>query len=302
MKRAMKPAAKAGAKPPGTVSPGFTCAWYTAVHRVMKPGMPAVVTALIGAGASASTLAQSGVDDRLAVTLSGATLTGTNGGGAATLGWLHNFSANTVLGISGDYQRLGDARWKFGSLNLAHGFGEASRRTNLYVEGHEGSGEDRVHSYDYSIYAAGVFQNLTRQLAIQLEDKQIDVDTVEGNLPKIGVQYLWTPALLTTLTYSHSVSGNLGTRVGSLRVDRYGKGVNLLAGVAGGQTSPIVINLPATGETDTVPQDLRQVFVGATWPFPRADVGFLADYQKLESSERFTLSFTCMVRLRGTGR
>jgi hypothetical protein len=263
----------------------------------------AVATTLASVG-SLPALAQSGSDDRLAMSVSGSTLTGTDGGWAGSLAWLHNFNANTVLGVAGDFQRIDDARWKYGSLSLAHGFGEASRRTNLYIEGHEGSGEDATHTYDYSIYAAGVIQNVTRQLAILLEDKQIDVDTVHGNLPKIGVQYLWSPTFLTTLNYSHSVSGNLGTRIASLRVDRYGKRVNLLAGLAGGETSPIVINRPITGLLDTVPQDLRQVFVGATWPFPRADIGLLADYQRLEQSdsERFTLSFTCTLRLRGARR
>lgn len=265
------------------------------MKRAAGRTMVAAATGLAAVVGSQPAFAQT--DDRLTMSASGATLTGTDGGYAGSLGWLHNFSANTVLGVSGEFQRIGDARWKFGSLNLAHGFGEASRRTNLYVEGHEGSGEDLVHSYDYSIYAGGVIQNITRQFAIQLEDKQIDVDTVEGNLPKIGFQYLWTPTLLTTLSYSHSVSGNLGTRVGSFRVDRYGKGVNFLAGIAGGQTSPIFINL-----TDTVPQDLRQAWVGATWPFPRMDLGVMADYQKLEQSERFTLSVNCIVRLRGAGR
>jgi hypothetical protein len=259
----------------------------------------ALVTTLASVG-SLPARAQS--DDRLAMSVSGSTLTGTDGGWAGSLGWLHNFNPSTVLGVAGDFQRIDDARWKFGSLSLAHGFGEASRRTNLYIEGHEGSGEDATHSYDYSIYAAGIIQNVTRQFAILLEDKHIDVDTVRGNLPKLGVQYLWSPTFLTTLNYSHSVSGNLGTRIGSLRVDRYGKRVNLLAGIAGGETSPIVINRPITGEEDTVPQNLRQAFVGATWPFARADVGVLADYQKLEESERFTLSLTCTLRLRGARR
>lgn len=266
----------------------------------MKRPIVAAVSLAVLAGSSAA-FAQS--DDRLTGSLSGYTLTNTDGGGAASLGWLHNFKPSTVLGIAGNFQRIEDARWKYGTLTFAHGFGDASRRTNLYVEGNEGSGEDGARSYDYHIYAAGVYQNITRQLAIQIEDRQIDVDTVHGNLPKLGVQYLWNPTLLTTLSYSHSVSGNLGTRVGAFRVDRYGKKVNLLAGVAGGQTSPIVINLPNTGGlTDTVAQDLRQVFAGATWIFSRADVGLLADYQKLEDSERFTLSVNYTVRLRGAGR
>lgn len=267
--------------------------------RGMKPPIAAAAAMLPAIIGTSPALAQSTSDDRLTAMVSGSTLTDTDGGWAGSLGWLHNFNANTVLGIAGDYQQLGDARWKFGSLTLAHGFGSADRRSNLYFEGHEGSGDDLTHSYDYSIYSGGLIQNITRQLAIQLEDKQIDVDTVKGNLPKIGVQYLWSPSLLTTLSYSHSVHGNLGTRIGSLRVDHFGKRVNLLGGIAGGETSPIVINRPITGEQDTVPQNLRQVFVGATWPFPRADIGLLADYQELERSERFTLSLTATLRLRG---
>lgn len=260
----------------------------------MKRARLAAFSLAIGAAATPA-LAAEGTNDRLTFMIQGATLTGTNGGYAGSLGWLHNFSADTVLGIAGDFQRIGDARWKFGSLSLSHGFGQAGKRTNLYFGGHQGTGEDRTHDYDYAIYEAGIIQNITRQLSVQIEDKEIDVDTVHGNLPKIGVQYLWSPALMTSVSYSHSVSGNLGTRIGTIRIDAYGKSTSLAFGIAGGETSPIFINL-----TTTEPQDLKQAFVGVTWPRKRGDFSLLADYQNLEESDRFTLSFNCTLNLRAS--
>ncbi len=137
----------------------------------------------------------SGRDDRLAVMVSGSTIENDfisdNGWGASAL-WLHNFNANVVLGVGGEHQTLSDADWNFGIVSFNYGFGPAGRRTNVYVDGRQGSGEDLTHSYDYGIYTAGLYQSLTKQLTLQLEDKQVDVDTVRGNLPKLGLSYLWS--------------------------------------------------------------------------------------------------------------
>ena len=46
-------------------------------------------------------------DDRIAVSADGQTLTGTNGGGGASLGWLHNFDADTILRCRGRAAVLG---------------------------------------------------------------------------------------------------------------------------------------------------------------------------------------------------
>jgi hypothetical protein len=257
----------------------------------------AAFATMAGYSVSASAQSADGSDDRLTLSASGSTLTGTNGGGAGSIGWLHNFNANTIFNLAGTYSTLGDAQWKYGSLTVAHGMGEAQRRTNLYAEIHEGSGEDNTHSYGYSIYAVGIVQNLSRQLSLQLEDRQLDVDTVKGNLPKIGLTYVWNPTLVTAISYAHSVSGDLGTRLTALRVDKYGKVVNLIAGAANGQASPLVINR-LQPELNVPAQVLHEYFVGVTKPFPRASLTLLADYQKLADSERVTVTLNCTVNLR----
>jgi hypothetical protein len=257
-----------------------------------------VAAAALAAMLGHSTRGEAQAADRLTLMVQGSTLTNTDGGGGASIGWLHNFNANTILGVGGQYQYIGGARWKYGSLNLSHGIGEAGRRSTFYAEAHQGSGRDRVHSYDYGIYVAGVVQSFTKQLSLQLEDKHIEVDTVRGNLPRLGLTYYWGPTLSTNIAYAHSVSGNLDTRLTSLRVDRYGKTVNVLAGASTGQVSPVVIDL-ITGDSPSVVA--HQYFLGVTKPFPRTDVTLLADYIRLASSERFTLSLNFTVHLRRPG-
>jgi len=254
---------------------------------------------VMAAACPAIVAARGGVDDRLTASANGSTLSDSDGGGGGSLGWLHNFNPAVIVGVAGEYQTLADSSWGFGSLNLAVGHGQAGRRSNWYAEAHVGSGDDDVHNYDYAVYAGGLIQNLTRQFAVQLEDRQIDIDTTHGNLPKLGFQMLWSPTFLTTVGYAHSVSGNLGTRLGSLRLDHYGKGFNLILGGAGGKASPDVVNL-RTGIT-TSGQTLREGFIGFSKPFSRADVTVVGDYLNLADTERVTLTVSCMFHLRGRG-
>jgi hypothetical protein len=238
-------------------------------------------------------------DDRLTLTANGSTLTGTNGGGGGAIGWLHTFNANAIVGVAGEYQTIADSRWKFGSVNVALGHGPAEHRSSFYAEGHVGSGDDAVHSFDYTIVAAGLIQNVTRQLSVQLEDKRIDIDTTHGNLPKLALQFLWSPSLLASASYAHSVSGNLGTKLGSVRIDRYGKTVNLIVGGAGGKASPAVVDLQ-TGLTQPG-LTLREGFIGVARPFRRFELTLLGDYLKLAETERVTLTLNCTVHLRSPG-
>jgi hypothetical protein len=246
--------------------------------------------------------AQSTSEDKLSLTASGATLTGTNGGWGAAAMWLHYFSANTVAGLGGEHQSLSDARWNFGKLTLSHGFGEATARTNLYLEGNEGTGKDRRHDYDYSIWGVGVYQNLTRQLILQLEDKQVDVDTARGNLPKVGVQYLWSPALATSLGYSHSFNDTIQMRTRLLtgRIDGYTKTVNLFVGAANGQTAAILINPSSTNQTlaGNRPSILHEYYAGFSRPFSRADTTVALDFSRLNANNHWTLTFNATLHKR----
>jgi hypothetical protein len=117
------------------------------------------------------------------------------------------------------------------------------------------------------------------RLSATVEDKQVNVESTHGNLPKLQLAYLWNPRVQTTVGYQHSFGGNLGTRLTTGRVDVYASKMSFLAGAAIGQASPALI-----GQAFTLgPHNLREVYAGLVKPFPklRGDLTFIVDYQRL---------------------
>ena len=227
-------------------------------------------------------------DDRMLLSVNGSTLPGTNGGGGGSVGWLHNFDADTLAGVAVEHQVLSVANWTFGSVNgsLTRQLGDA--RYSLYGEVHEGAGNDGPRAFNYSVVAAGIIGTYFHRLSAQLEDRQFDVETTHGNLPKIGLMYLWNPHILTGVSYAYSVSGNLGTHLTSARIDAYTSEVNFLAGVAFGQVSPTVLGL----EFVVPGKSLHEGYVGVTKPLPhrRGDLTLVVDYQDLSGSNRVAVT------------
>jgi hypothetical protein len=253
--------------------------------RLRFAGMAVCLLAPWGAQAAIST-----ADDRIAVSADGATLTGTSGGGGGSLGWLHNFNADSLAGVSAEHQALGVAHWTFGSLNGSLTRGSAEQRYTLYGEAHEGTGNDGVRGFHYAIEAAGVVGTYSHRLSVQLEDKQINVEATHGNLPKIGVAYLWNPHLQIQASYSYSVSGNLGTHLAGFRIDSYNPAVDLLAGVAFGQAAPAIILTFTSGSVPA--RQLHEIYAGLSKPFPRlrSELTLVADYQNLSGIKHATLT------------
>jgi hypothetical protein len=239
--------------------------------------------------------------ERLTFSAGGVDWDGAQDGGGGSLGWLHNFSSSTILGAAGEYQRLGDTKWAFGTLSFAFGLGPTQYRSNLYVEGRRGAGDDATHSFTYSTYIAGLVQNVTPRLAFQIEDKQLDINQTHGNLPKLGVQYLWGSRFLTQLAYAQSTNPHtLGTKLWTARADYYGKWANLIVGGAGGQATPVVLNfqtglpIPGTGLNTT------EAYVGVTKPFSRIDITLMADYLELGDLRRKQVALNGAVYLNGS--
>jgi hypothetical protein len=232
--------------------------------------------------------------DNLVLSANGSTLTGANGGGGGSLTWLHDFSSG-VLGVGGEYQRLADAHWAFGSLSGAVSTGSARAKWSFSAEAHLGSGDiggyQGGHRFDYRIEGAGVAGTFGSKLTVQLQAHQYDIDTTHGALPKLGVGLLWTPHWQTTVSYSRSVTGNLGTQLETLQIDHYGHAANWLLGGAAGHVAPPVVNL-YTGSTGPAPQ-LREGYVGISKSFARTDWSILGDYLKVAGQRRITLTVVC---------
>jgi hypothetical protein len=259
-------------------SPAF--AQSTPAQSAPVPGSP---TPLAPAPSSTA-------EDRIVVSADGTTLTGTNGGGGASLGYLHNFDPSTIVGVAAEHQVLSDAQWTFGSLNGSATIGPENQRYSFYGEAHEGSGRDAGKDFDYKIEALGVIGTFDHKLSAQIEDRRIDVETTHGNLPKVSLAYLWGPHLMTTAAYQYSVSGNLGTRLPSVRIDSYWATINVFGGASWGPTSPVVFNLP-TGLVSQVRQ-LKEGYIGVSKPFPkiRGELTAVADYLDLAGIKKATLT------------
>jgi len=203
---------------------------------------------------------------------------------------LHNFNADALAGEAVEHQQLSDAYWTFGSLNGSLVGGPADQRFGVYGEAHEGAGHDAGKSFRYSIEAAGVTGTFNHRLSVQLEDRQIDVETTHGNLPKAGLTWLWTRQWSTSISYSYSVNGNLGTRLTAARIDWFGGHVNVLAGGAYGQASPVVLNLQSGIVSPG--SRLREGYAGLSKPLARfrSELSLVADYLDISGVRRATLT------------
>lgn len=258
------------------------------------------VTVMLGAVAPCATaLASSTSSDRISLTGNGSTLTGTDGGEGGAVAWLHNFNPDALFTLGAEHQRIGDAHWSFGSLTGAFSSELGNGRYTFSGEAHEGSGENGVRPLKYEIEAFQITGTYFHQLSVQLEVQRIDVDTLHGNLPKISIGYLWTPHWLTTFSRSNSAGGNLGTQLDSLRIDRYGKHVNLIVGGSYGRASLIIIDglgVVAPGHI------LREGYIGGSKLFARrTEVTLTGDYQNLSGSKRATLTLSFMFHLGSLG-
>ena len=237
--------------------------------------------------------------DRFTVIANGSTLTDTDGGYGGSLSWLHYFTPNAIAGVGAEHQTIADAQFSFGSLRASWGTGQPSSRFTVYGEVQYGNGDENGRDFDYEIEVLSLSQSLGSKVSVQLEGRQIDIDTTHGNLPKLGLTYLWTPRLSTNVAYAKSVSGNVNTEIITARLDHYGQHVNFIMGGASGRADPAVLNLQPGLQLPS--RDLKQGFVGIGKTFTRCDVQLLVDYLELGESEKatLTLSFTANIGSRG---
>ena len=225
------------------------------------------------------------------ISADGSTLTGASGGVGGSLTWLHDFSSG-VLGIGGEYQRLAGAHWQFGSISGSVSTGDARARWTFSADGHFGNGELPVyhgmHHFNYDVEGADITGTFGGKLTLQVEGRQYDIDTTHGTMPKASLGFLWTPHVQTTVSYSRSVTGNLGSQLETARLDLYGHRVNWLVGAATGHVAPTIVNV-YTGALGPAPQ-LREGYVGITTSFAHAGLSILGDYLKVASEKRITLT------------
>lgn len=238
--------------------------------------------------------------NRLTLSASASRQDDVDDGGAGSLNYLHYLTPNALFGIGGEHQFIGDAKINFGTLRAAWGRGEPGSRTTLFGEANYGEGDDDGRKFDYSVYGLGISQGLTTKISVEIEAKEFDIDTTHGTLPKLGVSYLWSPRLLTYISYAKSFGGNLGTELTTGRLDYYGSLLNLKLGGASGRANPAVL-VPLPGVTLPATQS-KQAYLGIGKTFRRGEIQLLGDYLETGEAEKvtLTLSFTAYLGARVT--
>ena len=237
--------------------------------------------------------------DRLTLSANASRLVDIDDGGGASLNWLHYFTPDAVFGLGAEHQTIADSQWSFGSIRGSTNFGAAASRFSLYGEMQYGDGDESGRDFTYQIAVLGISQNLNSKFSVQLEGRQIDIDTTHGNLPKLGLTYIWTPHFSTNLGYAKSIGGNLGTELWTARMDHYGRYVTLTLGGATGQADPSVINLQPGLRLPA--RNLKEGFAGIGRTFSRGEIQLLGDYLQLADSKKITvtLNFTAYLGARG---
>lgn len=237
-------------------------------------------------------------DNRLILSGDGDSLTGISGhGGGGSLGYLDEINPNALIGVAGEYQTLAGSHWEFGSLNFAYSHAlTQSSRWNISGEAHEGSGQSGRSHFGYAIEALGGALTVPGGVTLSAEERQIDVDTSHGSLPKAGLSKAWGTHLLTSVGYAQSTGGNLATQYGLARIDIISRPVQFVLGGDFGHVSPSVLDIQ--GILLPVARPLSEEFVGVTRPSQHVDLSLLADRIDLQGIVRVTLTLTATVHFR----
>jgi TonB dependent receptor len=238
--------------------------------------------------------------NRLTLTASGSRQDEVDDGGIGSLNYLHYLTPVALFGLGAEHQFIEEATLTFGSARAAWGRGEPGSKTTLFGEAHYGDGDDDGREFGYSVFVLGVSQALSPKFYLELEARDIDIDTTNGTLPKLGISYLWTPRLLTYISYAKSFNGNLGTELTSGRINYYGSLLSLKAGASTGEANPAVLVLQPGVALPA--QRSKQAYVGIGKAFKRGEVEFIADYLETGPTEKvtLTLSFTAYLGARVT--
>ena len=237
-------------------------------------------------------------DNRVILSGDGDWLRGVKGhGGGGSLGYLGQINADALIGVAGEYQTLAGSRWEFGSLNLSYSHAlTQTTRWNINAEAHEGGGQSGRTHFGYAIEALGGGLAVPGGVTVTAEERQIDVDTSHGSLPKAGLSKAWGTHLLTSIGYAHSTGGNLATQYGLARIDILSGPIQFVVGGDFGHVAPAVLDIQGI----LLPQARRlsEEFVGITKPTRHVDLSLLADRIDLQGIVRLTLTLTATVHLR----
>jgi hypothetical protein len=162
---------------------------------------------------------------------------GGNGGGAGGL-WARTWRHGVSSELGASWASLDGVRWHYGRI------GASLRRTRTLFQAAAELGRGRRPGveFPYRIYTAGVVANiLPGRLFFELSDRYLYVDEARGHLVKVGLSASPRAYIRAELASHFSVTGNLGARYASARLDLLRGRAGGLAGLNVGRSRPEVL-------------------------------------------------------------
>jgi hypothetical protein len=213
-------------------------------------------------------------------------------GRTAAIEWLHPVSAASALNTGLSSFSLADVAWTYGRFGAMR---RVATRTVLHGQVDAGAGREQGQRFTYLAAQGTLDQTLVDgRLALQIQDRYVDIHTTTGNIAKIGLAVLPIKPLKVEASYHSSIGGSLDTRSITLRADGHRRGFSVFTGVSTGRTENALVGL---GVAFQPAQPLNEIFAGTTIPVRRLRLTVTADSLKLGATEKRTVSVSWFVPL-----
>ena len=212
----------------------------------------------------------------------------------ASLDWIHHFASRTgvqrthTLGAA--VYSAGDSRWSFAKLGAAYPLIDY-----LTVQGQAsvGGGKTAGQGFGYQVYDSSVSAKADPRAYFRLGHQFYQIAGSRSHLLKPGLVLVPTHQVQADLTYARSVSGNIGSRFFSGRIDFSTRTIDWLGGFSSGDSTPENLNLEIGSTPRT--QRFRDVFMGASFRLPQSVLTVMADFLDTQPGNRSRLTIAWKV-------
>ena len=210
-------------------------------------------------------------------------------GGTGSIEWVHTSSRNAFnAGLISS--SIGETSWTYGRAGAMR---RPFERTTVQGQADVGVGHERQRKYGYRAAQGSIaYELVDNRLALEFQDRYIDVDSSSGNIVKLGLTVLPVRPLSVAAALHASTNGNVDARSASLKVEAHFGGRAVIGGMSAGRSQPVLLGLSANA---AVAQTLREAFGGVTVPVKRVRVTLLVDSLELGPTRRRSLIMTWMV-------
>jgi hypothetical protein len=212
-------------------------------------------------------------------------------GSAASLDWVHPIARGSLSMLGASWKQVGAYHRLLTDIG-----GEAHPADARYSFGGEldvGPVEDGGNSYYHLQTSEHVSYEATASHSVVAEHRYISAGALRGQLLSAAWRYAPRPTLTFELKQALTVSGNLGSRATSARLDYLGA-AQMFTGAAVGRAAPQLVDAPIP-----VRGDFSQYYVGLAIPIGSTTFTVVIDRYVTDSSRQWNTTLVASVPLPG---